>query len=149
MQPRITFSSVLGTSFREALEKLLFFNPQQDKARSAIHESIAEYGLPTIHLDKDRLRVRVAGLPGAQALFALEESGNGQALVGVMVYARVDLESLVLVHIAVAEEYSQAGEKAGTGLVTMYLGQLRQIARKVKGVRSITVKYASGLVLPI
>ena len=52
------------------------------------------------------LRLRVDGLEDVQALYALERGLLQPNLVGVMVYARTDLETIWLLHIAVTESHS-------------------------------------------
>ncbi len=149
MKARIGFTSVLDDAYLEELEKLLFFNPQQNKILTGINESIADYGVPNIYVDRGRLRVGIENLPGAQTIFALEDGAGEPSLVGVMVYSRVDLENLVLLHIAVREEYSRFGARSDVGLVNKMMSQLRAIARKLNGVRSIHLKYSKGLVFPV
>jgi hypothetical protein len=149
MRAAITFSSILGNEHYDALEQILFFNPQQNKALSGIHHSVDEYGVPSIFVDGDRLRVIVTGLPGTQTLFALNELNGGLDVAGVMVYARTDPENIVLLHIAVKQEYTRSGVYADAMLVSRFMAQLREIARRLKGVRSITLKYGSGLTLPV
>jgi len=149
MKSRIGFSSVLGSEYLEDLERLLFFNPQQRRALIGIHHSISEYGVPSIALDGGRLRVRVEHLPDSQTLYALEDQDSKPILVGVMVFSRIDSSTIALLHIAVAEEYSRFGARADAMLVAKFLEQLRQIARRLKGVQAISLKYASGLTVPV
>ena len=149
MKSRIGFTSVLGSEYLEDLERLLFFNPQQNKTITGISESIADYGVPNVYVEQGRLRIRLENLPGAQTVFVLEDSSNTPVLVGVMIYSRIDLENLVLLHIAVREEYSRFGSRADVGLVNKMMGQMRVIARKLNGVRSIHLKYTKGLVFPV
>jgi hypothetical protein len=145
----IAFSSVLGREHYDELEQLLFFNPQQKKALAGIYHSVTEYGVPSILVEGDRLRVSVSGLHETQTLFAVKQANGATDLAGVMVYSRTEPENLVLLHIAVKEEYSRSGLHSEEMLVSRLLGQLRAIARRIKGIRSITLKYASGLTLPV
>ncbi len=149
MTARIRFTSVLGLEYREDLEELLFFNPQQRKALTGINHSIAEYGVPNVVETAGRLRISVEGLPESQTLFALDYSEEIPILAGVMVYMRTDPENLVLLHIAVKEDYSRSGIYGDEMLVLRFMTQLRDIARRIKGVRAITLKYSSGLVIPV
>ncbi len=149
MKTRIGFSSILGSEYLEDLERLLFFNPQQERAIDGIHHSIREHGVPSIYLDKGKLRVKVEEPSEVQTLYALDDSGGKPELVGVMVFSRTNTDTLDLLHIAIREEYSRFGAKADAGLVSRFLEQLRHIARCLKGVRSICLKYASGLKLPV
>jgi hypothetical protein len=149
MTAGIGFTSVLGRAYLEDLEMLLFFNPLQEKALTGIHHSIREYGVPSIYLDGDLLRVKVAELPDVQTIYALENSTETPALIGVMVFSRTDEQTVALLHIAVREEFSRSGKRADDGLVSKFLDQLRQIARRLKGVKAIKLKYASGLTVPL
>ena len=149
MPAQIRFSSILGTDYRSELEELMFFNPQQNKALTGISHAISEYGVPVIVEDNGRLRISVEGLPESQTLFALDDSSEKPILAGVMVYMRTDPENLVLLHIAVHEDYSRAGIYGDEMLVWRFMTQLRDIAKRIKGIRSITLKYSSGLVIPV
>ncbi len=149
MKTRIGFSSILGSEYLEDLERLLFFNPLQEKALDGIHHSIREHGVPSIYLDNGRLRVKVEEPSEVQTLYALDDAKGKPMLVGVMVFARSEPETIDLLHIAIREEYSRFGEKADAGLVSKFLDQLRQIAKRLKGVHSICLKYAAGLKLPV
>ncbi len=149
MTARIRFTSVLGLEYREDLEELLFFNPQQRKALTGINHSISEYGVPNVIETAARLRISVEGLPESQTLFALDYSEEVPILAGVMVYMRTDPENLVLLHIAVKEDYSRSGIYGDEMLVLRFMTQLRDIARRIKGIRAITLKYSSGLVIPV
>lgn len=149
MTAQIHFSSILEREFRDDLEELMFFNPQQRKALTGINHSISEYGVPSVVEDSGRLRISVEGLPESQTLFALDVSEEKPILAGVMVYMRTDPENLVLLHIAVREDYSRAGIYGDEMLVWRFMTQLRDIAKRIKGIRSITLKYSSGLVIPV
>ncbi len=149
MASRIRFTSILGLEYREDLEELMFFNPQQRKALTGINHTIAEYGVPNVVEANKRLRISVEGLPESQTLFALDDSAKKPILAGVMVYMRTDPENLVLLHIAVKEDYSRSGIYGDEMLVLRFMTQLRDIAKRIRGIRSITLKYSSGLVIPV
>ena len=149
MTSNIQFSSVLGAEYHEELEKLMFFNPGQEKALPGIYDSINEYGLPSIVEEGERLRINVEGLGAAQTLFALDQQGEKNLLVGVMVFCRISIETIVLLHIAVLEEYSWAGKFADEMVVLRLMSKLREIAKRLKGVQNIRLQYASGLTVPV
>lgn len=139
----ILFSSTLSRKYKDDLEQLLFFNPQQHDVQAGIVAAIERYGLPRIMVEQELLRVCVAGLPEVQTLFALTDPEN--ELVGVIVYVRVDQEKLVLLHIGIQEKYSLAGEQAEAMLLLRLLAKLREIARRIKGVEAITMMYGRHL----
>ncbi len=149
MAAQIHFSSILDREYRDDLEELMFFNPQQGKALTGINHAISEYGVPSVVEDNGRLRVSVEGLPESQSLFALDISEKKPVLAGVMVYMRTDPENLVLLHIAVHADYSRTGIYGDEMLVWRFMTQLRDIAKRIKGIRTITLKYSSGLTIPV
>ncbi len=149
MTDSIVFTAVAGTEYREELEDLLFFNPQQRKALNRINHSIRYYGPPGIVEELGRLRVKVPGLHDTQTLFALHNTGDRSRIAGVAVYSRTDAEKIVLLHIAVKQEFSRSGVHADLMLVPQFMAQIRAVGRRLKGVRSISLAYAAGLTLPV
>ena len=135
--------------YHEDLERLLFFNPQQERAIKGIHHSIHEFGVPSIEKEEGKLRISLQAFPDAQTLFALEDRGDKPRLVGVMVYARIDPSTIAMLHIAVQKDYSRSGERADANLVARFVFQLREIGRKIKGIETIDLKYAPGLTLSV
>ena len=129
----LNFTSCLATDYTEPLEKLLFFNPGQDRAYSAIVDSLDLFGAPAIYCDNDKLRVKVEKREDVQSLFALE----GEKLVGAMVYSRVSYEHIAVIHIVVDQDYSSHGRYAHKMLVVRMLELLRKNMRHIKGIDAI------------
>jgi hypothetical protein len=142
-------TSSLDVGYQEELEGLMFFNPQQKKALAGISRSIKDFGIPSVVTEGERLRIRVEGLPEAQSLYALNDHTAPPELIGVMVFVRLDAENLVLLHIAVREDYSRGGKHGEAMLVARLVGELRTIARKIRGVRNVILKYSGGLMIPV
>jgi len=142
----ISFSSVLETDYHPDLQSLLFFNPHQERAKSGLIESLEKFGPPDIVVDGDFLHVKVGSPWDVQTLFAFDNHNNGQKpkLAGVIIYVRIDYENIVVVHVAVEEEYSVGGRCADKMLPMRFLVELREIARRIRGVRSITLGYVKG-----
>ena len=141
---RIQFTSVLGSEYRRQLERLLFFNPQQHRARAAILEAIEGHGVPQVVLEDGRLRVKLDSGCEVQTLFAVDHRGLNSKLAGVMVYTRSDLDTLLLLHIAVAEDHLLRGRFGEERLVERFVGQLREIAARVNGVRTVRLVLGRG-----
>ena len=142
MPRSIAFTSSLAAPHRAALEELLFFNTRQDRVQPGILDAIERFGLPEIYVAGGKLRVRVADLPEVQSLYALDQEVDRP--VGVLVYVRLAADSIVVIHIGVAEEYSSEGEFAGDMLMLKMLGKLRALAHKISGVSSIELMYGRG-----
>ena len=133
------FTSELNKCYCEEIEKLLFFNPGQKDYIANITHSINLFGQPQIKHSDDNIKIILDGLPDAQTLFAINE--DNKMLVGVMIYSRVDVENLVLLHIGVTEAYSSTGTHSNELLVPMFIHRLRSIAKMIKGVNAITLMY--------
>jgi hypothetical protein len=141
----IRFSSTLNSRYRKDLETLMFFNPQQGRVKPAIVETIEKYGIPKIVVEGELLRIKVEKFADVQALFALETIGERPRLVGVIVYVRPDRETIVVLHLAVQEEYTFSGLHDGEMLVMRLLVNLREIASRIKDVRAIIIVYGKGV----
>jgi hypothetical protein len=66
-----------------------------------------------------------------------------------MVFVRLDAENIVLLHIAVREDFTRGGKHGNEMLVGRFVGELRAIARKIRGVRHVILKYSGGLMIPV
>ena len=135
----IFFSSNLGCQYKEELEKLLFFNPQQYLIEESIIESIERYGVPKIIENSKLIRVQVEKLSDVQSLFAFENINEKPLLIGVIVYFRNNLENIIILHISIRDEFSTYGIYSHKMLVCRFIIELRNIARRVKGIRTLTL----------
>ena len=141
MRTTVNYESRVAVAHRAKLERLLFFNGCQSRVAAAIVDAIDKFGPPEIHDEGGWLRVRVAGLPDVQSLFALDPA-SGEPL-GVAVYTRPDLEHISVVHVGLAEEYCTGGERESVNLLLKLIQEIRRSARRVKGVRRLSVHYGS------
>lgn len=109
--------------------------------KSGLIESLGKCGPPDIEVDGDFLHVKVGSPGDIQTLFALDNDNDGQRpeFAGVIIYVRIDYENIVVVQVAVEEEYSVDGRYAGKMLPMKFLVELREVARRIRGVRSITL----------
>jgi predicted GNAT family acetyltransferase len=141
MSAEIEFKSHVTAAQRSALEALLYFNACQERVSHSIANAVEKFGAPEIVADRDRLRIYLKHYPEVQSLFALERS-TGKP-VGVAVYMRQDIEHITVMHVGVAAEYASGGTQAGSQLLLRLLREVRRSARRVKGVRSLELYYAT------
>ncbi len=134
----IVFTSTLGSSYREELERLLFFNQNQDKVQTDLPLLIERYGMAHVEESHDRLRIALESTPQPQTLYALEHSEGHERLVGVMVYLR-QRDTLSLVIAAVCEDYAGKRPHDEEPLVRQMVDVLCDVARQVKGIESVTL----------
>ena len=138
--PRIAFTSVLAQDYRDELERLLFFNENQSRVTDEVTRVAKRYGIPRVNVVADRLRVEVASKTATQTLYAVE-SGN-QRPIGVAVYTRED-SALVVLFVAVHEDYAASGTESKRGLMVKFVSELRRIAKRVRGIDALQM-YVGG-----
>jgi predicted GNAT family acetyltransferase len=141
MSADIEFKSHVPMAQRPALEALLYFNACQERVSDSIANAVEKFGAPEIVADRDRLRIYLKNYPEVQSLFALERA-TGKPI-GVAVYMRQDVEHITVMHVGVAAEYASGGMRAGAQLLLRLLREVRRSARRVKGVRSLELYYAT------
>ena len=134
----IVFTSSLPTSYKTELERLLFFNQNQQKARQDVPQLVERYGMAHVVADSNLLRVRLAASPAPQTLYAMEHGDGTERLVGVMVYLRED-DTLSLVIAAVHEDYAGPACGSRQPLVAEMVELLRSVGRRIRGIRSVTL----------
>ncbi len=138
----IAFASHVSELHRGSLEMLVYFNSGQSRVADGIVDAVERFGPLEIAANGDRLRVRVAGLPDAQSLFAVE-AATGRPL-GIAVYARPDFQHMIVVHLGIAAEFARGGVRAQEQLLLRMLRELRRSSRRIKGVQSFELFYLSG-----
>jgi hypothetical protein len=142
----VHFSSVLNKNYKESLENLLFFNPQQSQLMDKLVEIIEEYGSPQIRTEGDQLRIHLESFAELQTLYAFDGQNQGAKLIGIMVYVFSGDNRLVVLHLGVSEDYSVTGKFANEMLVSKFIMKLRSIAQKIKGINEIVLLYGTGRV---
>jgi hypothetical protein len=140
---KIIFSSVLNSDYYDDLEKLMFFNPQQEKVRNEVISAVERYGQPKIYRDGDRLRIGVGSFSMVQALFALNGQKADRELLGMIAYMRENPDNMAILHIVVREDYSAVGIHSNEMLLMHLIDRVREIAAKIKGISCVTLAYKS------
>ena len=138
----LVFTSSLPSSYRDALERLVFFNPNQLHMAGGITRALDLYGSPEIVRGSEGLTVTVQGSRDVQCLFALDPAQNSEApvLAGMLMFLRATVEEVLVVHIAVASTHSQR-RRIGRGVVFPLIRVVRASARRLRGVRWLRLLY--------
>ena len=142
MSAPIRFVSRVPAAHRRALEALVFFNPGQDRVIDGIVHAIEHFGAPEIVDEGEFLRVRVGGVPEAQALFGVD--GDTGAPLAVAVFVRADLENVTVLHVGVREDFAAGGARADEQLLLRLIKELRRSSLRVKGVRHVEMYYGTS-----
>jgi predicted GNAT family acetyltransferase len=142
----IVFSSRVPRECRSELEELLFFNPRQHLVREGIIHSLAHFGHPRVEETSNGLSVRV-GDHEAQTLFAFDRENKTKAPVGVVLFLRTSHEEIAIMHVAVDDDYALQGSDAGVGLGVTLVEKVKEIARRIVGVKRIVFFYRQEVVI--
>ena len=145
----IRVTSVLPVSFRDELERIVFFNPEQSLVTAPLVASIKRYGVPSIVEENGCLRFRVHAFGRLQTLYAFDDTDDPSRLVGVAMFIRDKPSSLVVLHIAAHEEYTSQGPWADLAVVSQLLIAIRCIAAHTRGIRTLTVLYPREIKLDL
>ncbi|HVV00531.1 MAG TPA: hypothetical protein VHH88_04160 [Verrucomicrobiae bacterium] len=142
----ITFASSAPRECREQVEDLLFFNPRQQKVRKGIQDSVARFGLPRLVETPAGVSVRV-GEHETQALFAFDRDRENRAPAGAVIFLRTLPEEITILHVAVEDEYALQGASEGSGLGVALVEKVKEIARRIAGVKRLTFFYRRQVVI--
>ncbi len=108
----IRVSSQLGKSFRDELERLVFFNPEQWLVTPTLIDLVRRQGVPAIVEDEDRLRFQVQAFGMVQTLYAVDSTDGAERLVGVVMFTRAKRGTMLVLHLAIHEDYTSRGQWA-------------------------------------
>jgi hypothetical protein len=91
--------------------------------------------------ERGALRIGIEGLE-VQTLYAFVDRGVNKDLAGVLVYTRVHDDTLVLLHMAVRPEFCYSIGYKNELVLVRILAQLRSIAKRIKGIKKLSILYA-------
>ncbi len=132
----IYFKSKINSDYLDELESLMYFNSQQRKVISGIESAIEKYGLPKIKNENEKLKITLEKIENPQTIFAFDNDN----LVGLIIFYRETIDNIVILHIAIAEQYSIIYNKSFS-LAIALIEELKRKAKNIKGVKSISIYY--------
>ena len=139
---KVSFSSTINPEQRGVLERVFFFNKNQKEYYFDIKHLIESYGKPEIVEENDKLYLNFEKID-CQNIFSIIDHN----LVSLAIYCRDSLDNIDLVHIAVDEKYSSTGKYADKLLVFQIINELRKIVLRIKGIKTITIRYGQKWVI--
>ena len=135
--------STVGEVHFDELERLMFFNARQEGVRTGLIEALNRFGAPKIEHRDNLLRVTLDACPDAQCLFAVSGTGELSQLLGVIVYVRSSIDTLTILHVAVADDLVTE-EDEDPLIVVRLVHELRHLAKSIRGVRWVHFLYPQG-----
>ena len=137
----IRFTSVLPVSYRDELERVVFFNPNQDRVAVPLVDVVRRYGVPSIVEDGGTLRFRVPAFGLVQSLYALDETEQPLRLAGVAMFMRESADTMLLLHLAVHEAYAFGGAFVQAWVTPRLLAVVRRACLRVRGLETLRMLY--------
>jgi hypothetical protein len=137
---RVRLCAELSAEWKEPVEELLFFNPQQALLGKKILETIHAFGLPRILSRHGRLNIELGDSTAPGVLFALVGAGEEEHLAGLLLFLRKNA-GLLCLHVSVAEDYVSRGPRASLRVAMRLFDELRKIGTRIAGVNHIEVYY--------
>ena len=127
--------SQLGPEYREALERIVFFNDEQWRLRAALLHAIERYGNPKIVARDGHLALELDRAPDVQTLFVMKDEGRVARLSGVVVFTREDA-SLRVIYVGL-DPADAHGSGEQDYLFVEIFQLLRDIGRRIRGIEFI------------
>jgi hypothetical protein len=134
------FKSTLDPDKIDVLEKILYFNDNQGECSENIIKTIELYGIPRV-IEKNNSLLIVFEETDCQNVFVTKDD----ELIGVLIFYRNKLDNIDLIHIAVDEKYSSKGKYFDNFLFLKMIHELKNIARMIKGIKTVTIKYVDRI----
>lgn len=136
--PEVDLLAALDEAWRETVEDLLYFNPQQAALKDRILESIQLYGAPRVESVGGKLRITLDGKVEPGAFFALVDQKDEVVLAGLVLYLRRDA-GLVCLYMSVVEDYTAHGPCARHGVAFRLLNAVQRVGMRIQGVDHIEI----------
>lgn len=146
---RVEITSLLPVAAREDLEHITYFNPEQARVADSLVKVVHDYGVPTIFEDNGQLRFRVKAFGPVQALFALDRTLIIDELAGVVIFVRDAADDILVLHMAVHEDYAAHGQHADAWVAPRLMAAVRAVALHTRGVRSLRFLYPHRALLDV
>jgi hypothetical protein len=137
----IRISSILPVPYRDELERIVFFNPEQSKVATPLIAAVGRYGVPTITEETGHLRFHLRGFREIQSLFALDESDTPAVLAGAVMFVREQRDRMLLLHLAAHERYTARREYAGAWVALRLVAAVRSACARTKGIDFLRILY--------
>ena len=140
--------ATVPADMRDVVEALFFFNPRQGILIKGIRAAVEQSGSPEILECEGRLWI---GVPSGtlQCLFAVDLTGEPERPVGVILYDREPPDIISIRHLAVDPDYGSGGAASGGGLGVFLIEKVREIGRRINGVKRVKLPYRKQLFLPV
>jgi hypothetical protein len=123
------------------MERIVFFNPEQNQVSVPLVASVRRYGVPEIVESDMHLRFKVRAFGEVQSLFAFDDAEEVPRLAGVVMFTRESTQSMLLLHLAIHQDYTYRGVNANAGVTAQLLNAVCKLSLRVRGVEILRMLY--------
>jgi hypothetical protein len=95
------------------------------------------------------LRIQTGSINDVQNLFAFDSETEDANLIGFILYFRPTLKKILVLHIAVSEDYTFDGKFSNQTLTIHLINKVKEIAYKIRGIESVDIAYGRDLTIPV
>ena len=134
---RWVYRSRIPIRYRNDLERLFFFHPEQARHRERIESAVEQYSVPVIDTSGDTVALSFRTKEVGQALHLLSDAGTEARLLGALLYVRDKPERITVVHLALRSSVRTRPEA-----VARLFSDLRAVFSRIRGVRELYVFYS-------
>lgn len=134
---RWVYRSRIPIRYRNDLERLFFFHPEQARHRVRIELAVEYYSVPVIDTAGDTVALSFRRKEVGQALHLLSDAGAGARLLGALLYVRDKPERISVVHLALRSSVRTRPEA-----VARLFSDLSAIFSRIRGVQELYVFYS-------
>jgi len=113
-----------------------------------IADVVDTYGTPMIVADAAGLHVAVDRRHDAQCLFAVTSTTAGPTLAGMIVFLRVSIEEMTVLHVAVADTFGR-NRRLSLEVVMALVRSVRDVAQRLRGTKHLRMLYLPGGRVPV
>ena len=87
------------------------------------------------------LRFKVRAFGEVQSLFAFDDMEDVPRLTGVVMFTRESTQSMLLLHLAIHQNYTYRGANANSGVTAQLLNTVCKLSLRVRGVETLRMLY--------
>jgi hypothetical protein len=138
---KVRVSSILPLSYRDELERIVFFNREQGLVKACVLDSVHRYGIPVIVEENGCLRFRVDAFGRLQSIYAFDDASEPSQLAGVAMFVRDAPDSMVVLHLAVHEQYTSRGKWSEALAVVRLVDAIRSASERTHGIETLRILY--------
>jgi hypothetical protein len=142
----LTFKARIPANLKDELIRLFYFNNNQTRYAKPILRAVEQYGSPEIVEHDNTISLALSGNNKGQALFALDCDSADASLIGALIYTRVGVDAIAIIHLVIQEDASSVFAQNGVNLTQVFVQHIEKIAARVKNINKLALPYSRKII---